>query len=241
MNSLLQDLGRLLRGQTRHFTEHHDHVVNELWPRLQLLPQGYPQELFKQLFVSSSVVVGMLVGMNRGKRSPFAVDCRTIDADGYRRLYFFLLAYFVFQLTVINPAIRHIYLFCLALLCGASEDQRTLLARLRRAQALLPRHERKSPGIGGHQVWEAVRQVLKPGERPEADAGGFAAFMIPAAAALNSALQSIKQQPAADELTPQLSPDAEKEIDRLADYIRALRADFDVKEDPQSRSKEKGE
>jgi hypothetical protein len=134
VNSLLQDLGRLLRGQTRHFTDHHDHVVNELWPRLQLLPQGYPQELFKQLFVSSSVVVGMLVGMNRGERPPFAVDCRTIDADGYRRLYFFLLAYFVFQLTVINPAIRHMYLFCLALLCGASEDQRALLARLRRAQ-----------------------------------------------------------------------------------------------------------
>jgi hypothetical protein len=240
MALLLQDLGRLLRGQTRHFTEHHDRIVNELWPRLQLLPQGYPQDLFKELLVASGVLVATLVGMNRGKQSPFAVDCRTINTDGYRRLYFTLLAYFAFQLTVINPAIRHIYLFSLALLCGASEDQRALLARLRRAQTLLPRHERKSPGIGGHEVWEAVRQVLKPGERPETDPGGFTAFMIPAGAALNSALQRLKQQSAADELTSQLNPDAEKEIDRLANYIRALLADFDVKEPPHTRSKEKG-
>lgn len=231
MASLLQDLGRLLRGQTRHFAEHHDRVVNELWPRLQLLPQGYPQELFKQLFVASGVLVATLVGMNRGKQSPFAVDCRTISADGYRRLYFTLLAYFVFQLTVINPAIQHIYLFCLALFCGPSEDQRALLTRLRRAQTLLPKQERKSPGIGGHEVWQALRQVLKPGERPESDPGGFVAFMIPADAALNAALQRLKQQPAAEELDPQLGPDAGEEIDRLAEYIRALFADFGIKKD----------
>ena len=134
MAPLLQDIGRLLRGETRHFTEHHDQVVNELWPRLQLLPQGYFQELFKQLFAASSVLVETLVGMNSGKRSSFAVDCRTINADGYRRLYFTLLAYFVFQLMLINPPMQDMYLCALTLFCGASNDQRALLASLRRAQ-----------------------------------------------------------------------------------------------------------
>jgi len=228
---VLQNLGRLLRGQTRHFAEQHDRIVNELWPRLDLLPYGYSQDLFKLLLGSSGALVSILVGMNHGKRSPFAVDCRTINADGYRRLYFILLAYFTFQLTVINPATRHIYLFCLAILCDASEEQRAFLARLRRAQTLRPKHERESPGIGAQEVWDTVRRVLKPGERLESDPGGFTAFMITAAAALNSALNRLEQQPADDELSSQLHPDAEQEMNRLADYIRALFADFGVKDD----------
>ena len=231
MASLLQDLGRLLRGQTRHFTEHHDRVVNELWPRLQLLPQGYPQELFKQLLVTSSVLVERFVGMNSGEQSSSAVDCRTVNADGYRRLYFTLLAYFVFQLMLINPAIQDIYLCWLALFCGASDDQRALLARLRRVQTFIT-----GDTGGGHEVWKALMQVLKPGERTEADPGGFMEFMILAAGGLNAALQCLKQQSAAEELHPKLSPAAEEEIDRLAEYIRALLTDFGIEKDPYRQS-----
>jgi hypothetical protein len=227
---LLQDVGRFLRGQTRHFAEHHDLIVNELWPRLQLLPQGYPQELFKQLFVTSSVLVERFVGMNSGEQSSSAVDCRTVNADGYRRLYFTLLAYFVFQLMLINPAIQDIYLCWLALFCGASDDQRVLLARLRRVQTFI------TGTGGGHEVWKALMQVLKPGERTEADPGGFGEFMILAAGGLNAALQCLKQQSAAEKLDPKLSRAAEEEIDRLTEYIRALHADFGIKKDLYARS-----
>jgi len=156
-----------MRGQNSHWVDHHNTVVNELWQRALFLPE--PQRgLSKELVVVSSGVIGALAGMNSGKQLPFAVDCRTIDKDGYRQLHSILLAYFVFQFSLLNPSLQKELLESLRFVCGESEEQRHLLTRLGRVQALLPKANRSHPDLMklGSEAWQQLKPVLKARNEP---------------------------------------------------------------------------
>ncbi len=186
---MLQYLMRVIRGQVLDWADHHNPVVTEIWKRVPLLPEGQ-QVIYKQLIVNSSLVIQALVGMNRGKQFPFAVDCRTINIDGYRQLFPILLSYFVFQLSLINPTLSQDLFESLVTVCGESEDQKHLLGRFRHVQALLTKKERRTPDIAnlGHEVWQALRLKLKARNEP-LDAIAFTAF---ATHVLNSGLENMK-------------------------------------------------
>jgi len=164
---MFQYLVRVMRGQIRHWVEHHNPVVNELWQHALFLGEGR-QALFKQLIVVSSGVVEALVGMNHGKQLPFTVDCRTIDTNGYHQLYSIVMAYFVFELTLLNPQIQKELLGSLRSVCGESEEQGRLLARLARVQALLPKQDRGHLDLMnlGNAVWQELKPVLKARNEP---------------------------------------------------------------------------
>ena len=186
---MLQYLKRVIRGQVNHWADHHNPVVTEIWERASLLPERQ-QAIYKQLIVISSGVIEALVGMNRGKQFPFAVDCRTINTDGYRQLFSILLSCFVFQMSLINPTLSQELFGSLVTVCGESEDQKRLLGRLRHVQALLPKQERRTPDIAnlGHEVWQVLRQVLKARNEP-LDAAQFTVF---ANHVLNAGLEKMK-------------------------------------------------
>ncbi|MFQ5853075.1 MAG: hypothetical protein ACE5JU_21150 [Candidatus Binatia bacterium] len=228
MTGLITHFLRVLRGDTRYLTKHYDPATTELWERIKLLPDGYPQEIFKQLIVASSAVIDTLVGINQGKRLPSSVDCQTINAEGYRQLYLLLLGYFVFQLMVINPELKRCYLLSLALVCGKSEQQRKLLEKLRRVLDLLPRSDRDRPESAqlSGEVWNSLNQVLKPRGAPKADPGGLVAFTTIAGGALSAALRKVRQQPEVWSPNADLDPRIKAELDKLADYIESLFADI---------------
>jgi hypothetical protein len=138
---------------------------------------GASARLYKQLVVVSSGVVEALAGMNRGKQLPFAVDCRTTDKDGYRQLYSILLAYFVFQFSLLNPSLQKELLESLPFICGESEEQRQLLARLGQVQALLPKANRSQPDLMklGSEAWQQLKPVLKARNEP-LDGAQFTVF-----------------------------------------------------------------
>ena len=104
----------------QHLTEVHEPAFNDVWQRVELLPKGYPQDLFKFLMIASRCVVEWIVGVQRDGTKQFvsAVDCRTINAAGSRQFYFILLGSFVFQLMVLNPKLQCDFLISLALVCG---------------------------------------------------------------------------------------------------------------------------
>ena len=130
------------------------------------------------------------MGMNRGKQFPFAVDCRTIDTGRYHQLYSIIMAYFVFQLTLLNRHIQKDLLDSLHSVCGESEEQGRLLARLARVQALLPKQDRDHPDIMklGSEVWQALKPVLKVRNEPL----DWAQFTVFAASAFNAGLRRLQ-------------------------------------------------
>ncbi len=164
---MLQYLKRVIRGQVSHWVDHHNPVVTEIWERASLLPERQ-QAIYKQLIGISGVVIEALAGMNRGTQLPFAVDCRTINMDGYRQLFSILLSFFVFQMSLINPTLYQGLLDYLVTVSGESEDQKRLLGRLRHGQALLSKQKRRNLDLAnlGHEVWQALRQVLKARDDP---------------------------------------------------------------------------
>lgn len=178
-----------MRGQIRHWVEHHNPVVTELWQHALSLGEGR-QALFKELIVVSSGVVEALVGMNHGKQLPFAVDCRTIDTNSYHQLYSIVMAYFVFQLTLLNPQIQKELLDSLRSVCGETEEQGRLLAGLARVQALLPKQRQRSPDLMnlGSEVWQALKSVLKVRNEP-LDGSQFTVF---AASVFNAGLRKLQ-------------------------------------------------
>lgn len=178
-----------MRGQNSHWVDHHNPVVNELWERVSSLEESH-HRLLKELVVASGCVLESLAGMNRGKQLSLAVDCRTIDMDGYRRLYSILLAYFVFQLCVLNPLVQKKLRESLSSVCGESAEQRRLLAKLERIQALLPKEIRSSPDLTnlGSEVWEELKSVLKARSEPL----DRAQFTIFAASVFNAALRRLQ-------------------------------------------------
>jgi len=177
-----------MRGQIRHWVEHHNPVVSELWQHALLLGEGW-RAPFKELIVLSSRVVEVLVGMNHGKQLPFAVDCRTIDTNGYRQLYSIVIGYFVFQLALLNPQMQKELLDSLRSVCGESERGR-LLGRLERVQALLPKRDRGHADLTklGSEVWKELKPILKA--RSDALDGGQ--FTIFAASVFNIGLQRLQ-------------------------------------------------
>ena len=164
---MLQYLKRVIRGQVSHWVDHHNPVVTEIWERASLLPERQ-QAIYKQLIGISGVVIEALAGMNRGTQLPFAVDCRTINMDGYRQLFSILFSFFVFQMSLINPTLYQGLLDYLVTVCGESEDQKRLLGRLRHAQALLPKEKRRNPDLAnlGDEVWRTLRLVLNARDEP---------------------------------------------------------------------------
>src|SRR5262245_33811440 len=90
----------------------------------------------------------------------------------------------------------------------------------------VPKHRRTFSGgdMGSHEVWKALMQILKPGQRLD-PLGAYTELMIPALASLKAILQRVNQQP---EIHPPLSQVAEEEVDRLAEYFQALLADFGI-------------
>ena len=164
---VLQYIKRVIRGKILHWADHHNPIANALFERVSLLRQDH-QPIYKELLVVSYCVVKALTGMNRGRELPFAVDCRTISKEDFHRLYSILLAYFVFQLSVLNPAMREQLIDSLSALCGESQDQTQVLQRLQRIQALLPRAERRQPDVArlGEEVWQALKGILKPRDEP---------------------------------------------------------------------------
>jgi len=106
---MLQYLKKVFGGQAKHWADHHNPVVTELWNRMLVLPE-VPQTIYKELILCSSGIIEALVGMNRGgKQLLYAVDCRTINQSSYRQLYALLLGYFVFLMILLNPALRLIF------------------------------------------------------------------------------------------------------------------------------------
>ena len=165
---MLQYLKRVIRGQVKHWADHHNPVVNELWNRALVLPEA-PQAIYKELVLCSSGIIEALVGMNRsGKQLSYAVDCRTINQSGYRQLYALLLGYFVFLLILLNPSLRQGLLDSLDVVCGDSEEQKRLLEKLQRVQALLPKQDGGRPDLAklGGELWQELKPVLNAGDDP---------------------------------------------------------------------------
>lgn len=186
---MFQYIVRVMRGQIHHWVEHHNPVVTELWQHALSLGEGR-RALFKELIVVSSGVVEALVGMNHGNQLPFAVDCRTIDTNGYHQLYSIVMAYFVFQLTLLNPQIQKELLDSLLSVCGETEEQGRFLARFARVQALLPKQRQRSPDLMnlGSEVWQALQSVLKVRNEP-LDGSQFTVF---AASVFNAGLRKLQ-------------------------------------------------
>lgn len=186
---LLQRLKRVLRGQVRHWVEHHNAIVTELWQRVLQLPQGQ-QPLYKELLVASHGRIEALAGMNRGTQLPFAVDCRTIDTDGYRRLYSLMLGYYVFHLILLNPTIERELLDSLTAVCGKSEEREQMFVRLRRVQTLLPKQQRGHPDVAKFaEVWQVLKPVLKARDEPL----DCSQFTVVATGAFNIGLQELHE------------------------------------------------
>jgi hypothetical protein len=194
-SDMFRYLLRVMRGQNSHCVDHHNPVVNELWERAFSLEQSQ-RAVFKELVVVSGSVVGALAGMNPGKKLPLVVDYRKIDIDGYRRIYSILIAYFVFQLSVLNPPMQKELLDSLCVLCGESEELRRLLAKLERIQAMLPKENRGRPDVMnlGTEVWEELKPILKARSEP-LDGPQFTVF---AATLFNASLRRLQASNAAE-------------------------------------------
>jgi hypothetical protein len=126
--------------------------------------------------------------MNPGKPLPFAVDCRTVDMNGYRQLYSIVMTYFVFQLALLNPRIQEQLFDELRSVCGESPERERLLARLRRVQALLPTQDTGHP-VESEDTWQELKPILKARNEPL----DWLLFTIFASDILNTVIRGLKR------------------------------------------------
>lgn len=145
----LRFIGNLLRGRYRHWNNHNNRYIAELWRRTEQMPSPI-SKVMQRFVVCSVTVVEQLIGPDTDRL--LDIDPLHLQSAQFAKLYGVVLEYLVGTFVKINPTLKDDLLGALVILTGLNPTRSRMLNFAMSENGI-------DAGALGREAWQCVLEV----------------------------------------------------------------------------------